>query len=108
MQRSWLRLLVSAFILLAALSWGAASAFVAPAAHSCSEMAMGGDCPDAHNDHGAMPRHCACLAYDAIQLAPIFALLGGVDAPTNRLSPPRDDLMHLGLAGPPDLRPPIS
>lgn len=107
MQRSWLRLLVSAVILVAALSASAANAF-APHAHACAEMAVGSDCPDADGDHGALPRPCDTLLCGAIQLTPVFVLLDGAAAPSRRLAQPRDDLLRVGLVGPPDLRPPIS
>jgi hypothetical protein len=108
MQRRWLRLLVSAIIVIAALSAGAANALVAPTAHSCAEMARGSDCPDAHKDHGAMPRHCDSFVCGALQLVPLFVATEGARTPSERLARPCDDVMRLGRVGPPDLRPPIS
>ena len=106
MQRHWVRLLVSIFIVVAALSAGATNAFDAPGAHSCAEMTTPGDCPE-HSDHAAIPRHCDSLVCGAIQLTPIQAIKH-VAATTDRLLTPSDDIMRRGVAGPPDLRPPIS
>ena len=107
MQRSWLRLLVSLFIVVAALSAGATNAFDASGAHSCAEMTMTSDCPE-HSDHAAIPRHCDSLICGAIQLTPILVVASNILTPTSRLLAPSDDIMRHGVASPPDLRPPIS
>jgi len=108
MQRNWLQLLFSVFIIVAALSAGAASVFAARSAHSCAEMTMASDCPDAHSGDAAIPLHCDSLVCGAIQSIPIFVVASNVSTPAGRAPHPRDDLMRLGVAGPPDLRPPIS
>lgn len=107
MQHQWLRLIVSIFIVVAALSAGAKSAYDASGAHSCVEMTMTNDCPE-HSDHAARPRHCDSLICGAIQLTPILVVAVNILTPTSRLLAPSDDIMRHGVAGRPDLRPPIS
>jgi hypothetical protein len=106
MKMSWLRLIVSAMIVVAALS-GAASTVAAPAAHACASMSAMDDCPDHSDDHATTPRHCNSLICGAVQLTPPFALL---PTTTTVAGPARvifDDAAHWGLSAPPDLRPPI-
>jgi hypothetical protein len=106
MKLSWLRLIVSAMVVIAALS-GAASGFAAPAAHSCAAMSAADDCPDHPTDHATAPLHCDSLICGALQLTPHFAL-----RPTNIKAVGQarlifDDAAYRGLSAPPDLRPPI-
>ncbi len=111
MQRSWLRLLISALVIVAALTAAAANGFAPPAAHPCAEMAMGQASPaahDAHGDHAAPPRHCDSLICGALQLTPASVATASVTARRDPATQPRDDAAPLGFAGPPDLRPPIS
>ncbi|MGD9657817.1 MAG: hypothetical protein AB7U61_09290 [Methylocystis sp.] len=68
MKQNWLRLIVSAMVIVAAL-WGAASSFAAPVAHSCVGMSAGEDCPDHPVDHTAALRHCDSLICEAGGLA---------------------------------------
>lgn len=107
MKRSWLRLIVCATVVVAALS-GAASSFAAPVAHSCVGMSAVEDCPDHPVDRTAALRHCDSLICGAIQLAPhaIFTLARMAEVGLRmQLS---DDATHRGFSSPPGLRPPIS
>lgn len=109
MQRSWLRLLVSAFVVVAALAAAGTSAFAGPAPHPCAEMTMVGE--GAHSDHGdhqAAPRPCDSLICGAVQVTPVIFLGEAIEVRISRAPQPRDDDARLDFTGPPDLRPPIS
>ncbi len=108
MQRSWLRLLVSAFVIVAALAAAGTNAFAAPAAHPCAEMTIGNGAHSGHGDHRAVPGRCDSLICGAVQLAPAVFLGEASDVRISRAPQPRDDDVRLDFAGPPDLRPPIS
>lgn len=106
MKLGWLRLIVSAMVVFAALS-GVASGLAAPSAHDCASMSMMGDCPDRADNPATAPRHCDSLVCGALQLMPPEA-----QAPTTLLAIGRahrlfDDAAHLGVSATPDLRPPI-
>lgn len=106
MKLNWLRLIVSAMLVIAAL-WAAAPGYAAPAPHACAAMTAADDCPDHSANHATAPRHCDSLICGAIQLTPPSALVPTITA---ALSPARrifDDAAYRGLTAPPDLRPPI-
>jgi hypothetical protein len=107
MKLSWLRHLVSVFMIVAALT-GATSGFAAPSAHSCAGMTAMDDCPDRHSDPTAIPRHCDSLLCGAIQLAPSFSVAPAVTAAVDFVPQSFDETLRRGLSGSPDLRPPIS
>lgn len=105
MKLNWLRLIVSAMLVIAALS-AAAPGFAAPASHACAAMSAMDDCPD-HSNHATAPRHCDSLICGAVQLTPPAALVPTTIvavAPARRIF---DDAAYRGLTAPPDLRPPI-
>ncbi|MGJ0532520.1 hypothetical protein [Methylocystis sp.] len=106
MKQNWLRLIVSAMVIIAALS-GAASSFVGPVGHSCEGMSAIEDCPDHPVDHSAALRHCDSLICGAIQLAPhaTFTQARRVEVGLRTQVP--DDATHRGVLSPPGLRPPI-
>lgn len=107
MQRSWLRILVCAFVVVAALAAAGMSASAAPANHPCAEMAVGNSSHHSHGDHGSPPRRCDSLVCGAVQLTPV--VFGeAIEVYVSRVLQPRDDDARLDLTGPPDLRPPIS
>jgi hypothetical protein len=106
MTLRWLRLLVSALIVVSALT-GAAAGFAAPGAHSCAGMTATDDCPD-HSDRGAIPRRCDSLVCGVVQLAPTSSQEPMTAAEVDLALLPCDDAIQSGLSGPPDLRPPIS
>lgn len=108
MQRSWLRLFVSAFVIVAAFAASGANAFATPANHPCAEMAVGHGAHSGHGDHGAVPKHCDSLICGAVQLTPVIFVGQAIEARIFRAPQPRDDDTHLGFDGSPDLRPPIS
>lgn len=108
MQRSWLRLLISALVILAALTAGRTNVVAAPASQPCAEMAMYHGGHNADGDHAAVPRHCDSLICGAIQLAPPIFDAAGLATQTGRAPQPHDDVIRLGVTGSPDLRPPIS
>jgi hypothetical protein len=108
MQRSWLRLLVCGFVIIAALVAAGTNAFAAPAAHPCAEMTIGNGAHSGHADHGAVSRRCDSLICGAIQIAPAIFLGESKEVRISRAPQPRDDEARLGFTGPPDLRPPIS
>lgn len=107
MQRSWLRLLVCSFVIVAALAAAGASAFAAPAAHPCAEMTIGGGGDPGNGDHGVAPRRCDSLICGAVQLMPVVFLGKATDVRISRAPQPRDDDLRQGFSGPTDLRPPI-
>lgn len=108
MQRSWLRLLVCAFVIVAALAAAGTNAFAALATHPCAEMTIGDGAHSGHGDHGAVPKRCDSLICGAVQLTPVVLLGEAVEVRISRAPQPRDDDARLGFDGPPDLRPPIS
>lgn len=107
MQRSWLRLLVCGFVIVAALAAAGTNAFAAPDAHPCAGMTVGDSAHDGHGDHGAAPRRCDTLVCGAVQLTPFIIVGEATEARISRAPQPRDDDARLGFAGPLDLRPPI-
>jgi hypothetical protein len=107
MKQDWLRLIVSAMVIVAALS-GAASSFAAPVGHSCAGMSTVEDCPNHPVDHTAALRHCDSLICGAIQLAPHVTFTAARMAELGLRTQPADDATHRDVLSPPDLRPPIS
>lgn len=104
MNLSWLRLLISALVVLAALasaeSWGASSA------QPCVGMSVTDQCPD-HQSHGQAPRHCDLSVCGALQLpASNVAVLAPLISARQTVTA-SNDVLRLGFCGPPDLRPPI-
>lgn len=108
MQRSWLRLLISAFVIVAALAAAGANAFATPGDHPCAEMTIGDGSHGDHGDHGAVPRRCDSLVCGAVQLTPVVIVGEAMEVSISRAPQPRDDNFLLDFTGPPDLRPPIS
>jgi len=108
MQRSWLRLLVCAFVIVAALAAAGTSAFATSSTHPCAEMTVGDGAHSGHGDHGAASRRCDSLICGAVQVLPVVFLGEAIEVRITRAPQPRDDDARLGFAGPPDLRPPIS
>ncbi len=108
MQRSWLRILVCAFVVVAALAGAGMSASAAPASHPCAQMAVGDSSHPSHGDHGSTPRRCDSLVCGAVQLTPVVIVGEAIEVYVSRVPQPRDDDARLDLTGPPDLRPPIS
>lgn len=106
MKLGWLRLIISAMVVFAALS-GAASSLAAPSAHDCVSMSMMNDCPYHGGDHSTAPRHCDSLVCGALQLTPPEAQKSMILTAVGPVLPIVDDAAHLGLSAPPDLRPPI-
>jgi hypothetical protein len=106
MKLSWLRLIVSAVIVLASLS-GAVTGFAAPAAHDCASMSAMDQCPDHADDHASLPRHCDSLVCGALQITPptTFTPLTLSEVGAARFV--FEDEAHLGQSTSPDLRPPI-
>jgi hypothetical protein len=107
MKQNWLRLIVSAMVVVAALS-GAASSFAAPVANSCMGMSAAEDCPDHPVDHTAALRHCDSLICGAIQLAPHATFTLARMAEVGLRTQLSDDATLRGVLSPPGLRPPIS
>lgn len=107
MKQNWLRLIVAATVIVAALS-GAARGFAAPVAHSCEGLAAVNHCPDHPVDHAAALRHCDSLICGAIQLAPHATFTVVRMAALGLRTQPADDATHRGVSSPPGLRPPIS
>lgn len=108
MQRTWLRLLVCAFVIVAALAAAGTNAFAAPATHPCAEMMIGDGSHSGHGDHSAVPRRCNSLICGAVQVAPVVFLGDVIEVRISRAPQLLDDDARLGFTGPPDLRPPIS
>ncbi len=108
MRQSWLRLLVCAFVIVAALAAAGTSAFAAGDAHPCAEMTIGAGGHSSHGDHGAIPRRCDSLVCGAVQLAPLIVVGEATATHVSRTPQPRDDNARPDVTGPPDLRPPIS
>ena len=106
MKLRWLRLIISAMVVVAALS-GAASSLAGPSAHDCASMAMMDDCPDHAGDHATAPRHCDSLVCGALQLTPPEGQRSMTLTAVDPVRPIVDDAAHLGRSAPPDLRPPI-
>lgn len=108
MKRSWLRLLLSGMIIAAALIGAASRGVVILSAPACAEMGSMDEYPDSHPDHATIPKHCDSLVCSVIHLSPTSSEASCFTALADRLPHPRDDAKRRGLAGPPDLRPPIS
>jgi hypothetical protein len=106
MKLSWLRLIVSAMIIFAAVL-GSAASFGAPLAHDCASMSVMDKCPDHADDHATAPRHCDSLVCGALELTPTEAQAPTTLTTVSSLRLIFDDAAHLGLSAPPDLRPPI-
>jgi len=107
MKLSWLRLIVSAMIVIAALS-GAATGFAAPVTHSCAAMSAADDCPDHAADRATAPPHCDSLICGALQSSPPQSLALAITREAALARRMWDDAARRGLSSPPDLRPPIS
>jgi hypothetical protein len=104
MKLNWLRLLLSALVVLAALasteSWGAAGA------QPCVGMSVSDQCPD-HQTHGQSPRHCDLSVCGALQLPASNVAIFAPLASARNTVPASNDSLRVGFCGPPDLRPPI-
>lgn len=106
MKLNWLRLIVSAMLVIAAL-WAAAPGYAAPASHACAAITSMDDCPDHSANHATVPRHCDSLICGAVQLASPAALVPTTTVALSRARRLFDDAAYRGLTAPPDLRPPI-
>ncbi|KAF2989921.1 hypothetical protein OGR47_15235 [Methylocystis sp. MJC1] len=106
MKLNWLHLIVSAMLVIAALS-GAAPSYAGPALHPCAAMTAMDDCPDHSANHATAPRRCDSLICGAVQLTPPFALVATTTVATAPARRILDDADYRGLSTPPDLRPPI-
>jgi hypothetical protein len=106
MKLSWLRLIVSAMFVFAALLSAAAS-IAAPSAHDCATMSVMDDCPGHADDHATAPRHCDSLVCGALQSTPPEAQTTVTLASIGSARLISDDAAQLGLSATPDLRPPI-
>lgn len=106
MKLNWLRLIVSAMLIIAALS-AAAPGFAAPAPYACAAMSAMDDCPEHSTDHTTAPRRCDSLICGAVQLTPPFSVVATTTVAISSARRIFDDADHRGLSTPPDLRPPI-
>ncbi|MGJ0509698.1 MAG: hypothetical protein ACR652_21750 [Methylocystis sp.] len=108
MQRSWLRALVCAFVIVAAVVAAGTNAFAAPDAHPCAGMSITDARHSDHGGHAPVPRRCDSLICGAVHAPPVVVVGEAAAIHISRAPKPRDDDARLDATGPPDLRPPIT